>query len=187
MIDIISANPGPKWFRVVDQVLDRIASMFQAVSGGFLAIMVVINLGNIILRNLGQPSLLWVSPWTGLLMVWSVFLAFYVMYHRNLDIVLMIVIERFGQIGLKFSRLLTALAGLLVVGVLLAEAPQIFARQRGAMELIGLTRYWISVPMLASALMLTVHFVFDLIALATGWSRGNHSTNTHANEEVSQW
>jgi len=187
MIDLISANHGPRWFRAVDRVLDLVAGMFQAVAGSFLAIMVTINLANIILRNLGQPSLLWVSPWTGLLMVWSVFLAFYVMYHRNLDIVLMILVQRLGPVGLKFSRLLTALAGLLVVGVLLAEAPQIFARQRGTMELIGLTRYWISAPMLASAFMLSIHFVVDLIALATGWSRLSNSAETPANPEASQW
>ena len=187
MINLISVNHGPSWFRVVDRVLDCIAGIFQAVAGSFLAIMVTINLVNIILRNLGQPSLLWVSPWTGLLMVWSVFLAFYVMYYRNLDIVLMIVIQRLGVIGLKFSRLLTALAGLLVVGILLAEAPQIFARQRGTMELIGLTRYWISVPMLASAFMLCIHFVVELVALAAGWSRLNHSADISAIQEASQW
>ena len=43
--------------------------------------------------------------------------------------------------------------GYVVAGILLAEAPQIFARQRGNMEIVGLSRYWLSVPMLASSLI----------------------------------
>lgn len=170
MTPTVSTRRGPAWFRVIDRLLDGVATGFQTVAEALLAIMLVINFINIILRNAGIPSLLWVSPWTGVMMVWAVFLAFFVMYRRHLDIVLMIVIARCGRIGLKLSRVLTALAGLLVVGVLLAEAPQIFARQRGNMEMIGLTRYWLSVPMLASALMLMLHFLSDLVAVLAGWA-----------------
>lgn len=179
----VSTRRGPHWFRLVDRVLDGMTTVFQRAAEGLLAVMLAINIANIILRNIGQDSLLWVSPWTQVLMVWSVFLAFYVMYRRHLDIVLMIVVGRCGRIGLKLSRILTALAGLLVVGVLLAEAPQIIARQRGTMDLIGLTRYWLSLPLLASAVMLCLHFLVDLVALLAGWASDEGS----GDKEALQW
>ena len=164
--------PGaPKWVRTVDAILDGAATVFQGGAMLLLVLMLAFNFANILLRNAGADSLLWVSPWTGVMMVWSVFLAFYVMYRRRLDIELMILIDRFGRRGRLFSRVLTGIAGLVVAGILLAEAPQIFARQRGNMEIVGLSRYWLSVPMLASSLMLLIHFIFDLICIPAGWSR----------------
>lgn len=183
MKNAVSSRRGPPWFRLVDRVLETVAEIFQILAECFLAIMLVINFLNIVLRNLGFPSLLWVSPWTQFLMVWAVFLAFYVMYRRHLDIVLMVVMGRFGHIGVKLSRILTAIAGLVVVGVLLAEVPQILTRQRGAMDLIGLTRFWLSVPLIASALMLFVHFLFDLVALLAGWA----DDETPGDEEAMSW
>lgn len=164
-------SPGaPAWFRQANRGLDGVASLFQAVAVAMLAAMLAINLANIIIRNVGLPSLLWVSPWTGLLMVWSVFLAFYVMYRRHQDIVLMILVGRFGDRGIKLSRILTALAGLLLVGVLLVEAPQILKRQRGTLELIGLTRYSLSIPLLLSSAFLLLHFLLDLVGIFRGWN-----------------
>ena len=174
---------GPGWFRGVDRVLDAIASLFQTAAEAMLTFMLLANLANIILRNLGEPSLLWVSPWTGVLMVWSVFLAFYVMYRRHLDIALTILVGRFGQRGMKLSRGLTAVVGLLVVGILVAEAPQILARQRGTMEIVGLTRYWLSVPLIASSAMLVIHFLVDLVALFAGWA----APVPAGDEEAAQW
>lgn len=179
----VSARRGPPWFRLIDTLLESVASLFQFIAGSFLAIMLVINIANIILRNIGQPSLLWVSPWTQVLMVWSVFLAFYVMYRRHLDIVLLIVVRRFGHVGLILSRTLTAFVGLVVVGILLAEAPQILARQRGTMDLIGLTRYWLSIPLLISSFMLCLHFLSDLVALFAGWA----NEDAPGDEEATQW
>lgn len=95
----------------------------------------------------------------------------------------MVVMGRFGHIGVKLSRILTAIAGLVVVGVLLAEVPQVLTRQRGAMDLIGLTRFWLSVPLIASALMLFVHFLFDLVALLAGWA----DDETPGDEEAMSW
>lgn len=163
------ARTRPPWFRAIQRFLDVVAGLFQTVAEALLAIMLVINFANIVTRNAGLPSLLWVSPWTGVLVVWAVFLAFYVMYRHHLDIALTIVTQRFGRSGIRLSRLLTALAGLLVVGILLAEAPQILTRQRGNMEMVGLTRYWLSVPLLASALMLALHFLADLVGVLAGW------------------
>ncbi|MFV0246311.1 MAG: TRAP transporter small permease, partial [Qingshengfaniella sp.] len=165
-----TAPRGPGWFRIVDRVLDSVAGLFQTSAEIMMAIMLVINMANIVLRNIGQPSLLWVSPWTGVLMVWAVFLAFYVMYRRHLDIALMILVKRFGPGGMRMARGLTAVAGLIVAGILLAEAPQILRRQRGTMELIGLTRYWLSIPLLMSCAMLILHFLAELCALCAGWS-----------------
>ena len=116
-------------------------------------------------------------------MVWAVFLGFFVMYRRHLDIVLGLVIDRLGPFGRRMARVLTALAGLAFTLILLAETPQILARQRGTMELIGLTRYWLSLPLLASAAMLTLHFLTDLIGVLAGWA----DDDAPGSEEAAQW
>lgn len=180
----VSPRCGPLRYRQIDRLLDGTAILFQTLAEALLAMMLFANLTNIVLRNAGQDTLLWVQPATQMLMVWCVFLAFFVMYRRHLDIVLTLVIERFGQTGLKLSRALTAVAGLIVVGVLVAEAPQIVARQRGNMEVIGLTRHWLSIPLIASSLMLCIHFVSDLIGLAAGWHKADEAAG---DAEATQW
>ncbi|MAU48338.1 MAG: TRAP transporter small permease subunit [Rhodobacteraceae bacterium] len=176
-------NCGPAWFRGANRLLDGAAGLFQTAAELLLTVMLVINFANIVLRNIGQPSLLWVSPWTLVLMVWAVFLGFFVMYRRHLDIVLGLVIDRLGPFGRRMARVLTALAGLAFTLILLAETPQILARQRGTMELIGLTRYWLSLPLLASAAMLTLHFLTDLIGVLAGWA----DDDAPGSEEAAQW
>lgn len=179
--------PGPAWFRRINRFLDGAAALFQAMAVLMLAVMLATNFANILLRNSGNPTLLWVSPWTGVLMVWSVFLAFFVMYRHGLDIELTILTDRMGRHGQMVARGLTGLAGLVVAGVLLAEAPQILTRQRGTMEMIGLTRYWLSVPMLASCALLIVHFITDLVGLACGWSARRGPGERVSAHEVQTW
>ena len=64
-------NCGPAWFRGANRLLDGAAGLFQTAAELLLTVMLVINFANIVLRNIGQPSLLWVSPWTLVLMVWA--------------------------------------------------------------------------------------------------------------------
>jgi TRAP-type C4-dicarboxylate transport system permease small subunit len=187
MAPSVLLRSGPPWFRFLNRILDGAAALFLAMAVAMLAFMLAANFANIVLRNSGHPSLLWVSPWTAVLMVWSVFLVFFVMYRRRLDIELTIVVDRLGRHGPAIARGLTASVGLVIAGVLVAEAPQILTRQRGTMEIVGLTRYWLSVPLLASSALLVLHFLAELAALAFGWTVGRPAGSAPGTETAQTW
>ncbi len=169
-----TANRGasgtpPPWLARFDAVMDRIATLSLTGAELLLALMLAINIVNVALRNLGFGSLLWVSSWTGVMMVWSVFLAFFPMYRRGMDISLTFFVGRFGPGPNRVFQMIAAVCGIVVCGVLVAELPQILARQRGVMELVGLQRYWLSLPMVAASALIVVHFAVELLVLACGW------------------
>lgn len=160
---------GPRPFRIANAFLDRSADVFAVLTEMLIFAMLAINAANIIVRNLGFSSLLWVWPWTGVLMIWSVFLAFFVMYRRDLDIRLTFVVQRFSPRVKKILKVGGDLVGLLIVSVFLIEAQQILNRQRGVIELVGIERYWLSVPLLASSAFLFLHFILEALGIALGY------------------
>lgn len=174
---------APDWLRGFDRGMDQLAAVTLVGAELMLGAMLAINLLNIAVRNLGLGSLLWVAPWTGFLMVWCVFLAFFAIYRRGMDITLGFFVNRFGPGPNRVFQLISALCGLLVCAVLVLELPQILARQRGVLELVGLERYWLSVPMVFSAGLLSVHFLVEALALALGWRSATIADET----EQLQW
>lgn len=165
----LSPPAGPGWLRAFDRAMDQIATALLTGAELMLAAMLAINLLNIASRNLGLGSLLWVAPWTGVLMVWCVFLAFFAIYRRGMDITLGFFVSQFGAGPNRVFQIVGALCGLLVCAVIVIELPQILARQRGVLELVGLQRYWLSLPMVLSAGLLSIHFAVEAVALALGW------------------
>ncbi|HBD89350.1 MAG: hypothetical protein A2092_08515 [Rhodobacteraceae bacterium GWE1_64_9] len=159
----------PGWLRIFDTVMDRLATISLTGAELLLAAMLLINMVNITMRNFGFGSLLWVSSWTGVMMVWSVFLAFFPMYRRGMDISLSFFVSRFGSGPNRVFQMIGALCGIVVCGVLVAELPQILARQRGVIELVGLQRYWLSIPMVVSSAFIVLHFAVEFVVLACGW------------------
>ncbi|WP_232825025.1 TRAP transporter small permease [Primorskyibacter marinus] len=173
----------PEWFRGTDRALDLIASLFQILAEGLLATMLACNLLNLVMRNSGAGSLLWVGPWTGVMMVWAVFFGFYVIYRRQLDIALSFAVARFSPRIRRAMRVLTGICAIIVAGVIVLETPQILARQRGTIEIVDITRYWLSVPMIVSSAFIVLHFAFDIVAVLFGW----HEVNPEEDLENLQW
>ena len=56
--------------------------------------MLVLNIANLLVRNISGKGIVWVWAWTGVLFIWSVFLAFFVLYRRNLDVTLDFFLQR---------------------------------------------------------------------------------------------
>jgi TRAP-type C4-dicarboxylate transport system permease small subunit len=173
----------PGWLRAANRLLDGASGVFLVIAELMIVAMLVMNFANILLRNLGGASLLWVAPWTGVLMVWSVFFAFYVMYRRNLDIKLTFFVGRWGEGAQRKLRLLASLVGIVVTLVIVLETTQILARQRGILELVGLQRYWLSVPLIASSALLVAHFLVEAIGILGGW----RITEVPDDAEAPQW
>lgn len=179
----MTARETPGWLGAANRLLDRLSQVFLVTAELMIVAMLVMNFANILLRNLGGSSLLWVAPWTGVLMVWSVFLAFFVMYRRNLDIKLTFFVSRWSEGTQRLLRLLASVVGIVVTLVIVLEASQILARQRGLLELVGLQRYWLSAPLIASSALLVAHFLVEAIAILGGW----RITEIPDDAEAPQW
>lgn len=128
--------------------------------------MLAINIANLIARNLTGRGIIWVWPWTGTLLIWSVFLAFFVLYRRRLDITVEYFLDRMRPARRRAARVFVDLCGVLMMSVIVIEAPQIIARQVGVMDFVGLERYALSLPLIASALLIIVDMVVDAFKTA---------------------
>jgi TRAP-type C4-dicarboxylate transport system permease small subunit len=127
--------------------------------------MLVLNIANLIVRNLAGRGIVWVWPWTGVLLIWSVFLAFYILYRRRLDITVEYFIDRMSPNGRRATRILVDVCGIIMMSVILIEAPQIVYRQVGVLDYIGFDRYVLSIPLIASAFFIAVEMALDIIRI----------------------
>ena len=128
--------------------------------------MLVINIANLVVRNFAGRGIVWVWPWTGVLLIWSVFLAFYVLYRRRLDITVEYFIDRMPAKGRRATRILVDVCGLIMMCLILLEAPQIISRQVGVLDFVGLERYALSIPLIASAFFIAIEMALDIFRIA---------------------
>jgi len=125
--------------------------------------MLALNIANLLLRNLTGKGIVWVWSWTGVLFIWSVFLAFFVLYRRNLDVTLGFFLQKMPPRLKKAVRLLSGLCAIVMMLVIVLQTQQVFQRQVGVMDFIGLNRYVLSIPLLLSSLMILIHFANDML------------------------
>jgi TRAP-type C4-dicarboxylate transport system permease small subunit len=152
--------------KALDAGLGYCERVFLITANGLLLVMLVINLANILSRLLLDLGIIWVFPWTGVLFVWMVFLGFFVIYRRGQDISVDILVRQFGP---KVQALFRILVGLIVIGLfllILYQAPILVPRQVGRIDLVGIQRYWLSVPFFVSCTLIVLQFVHDIIVSA---------------------
>jgi TRAP-type C4-dicarboxylate transport system permease small subunit len=158
---------APSWalasIDAADRLLGRIERLFLWASCACLAVMLATNIANLLVRNITGRGIIWVWPWTGTLLIWSVFLAFFVLYRRRLDITVEYFLDRVAPAWRRAARVLISACGVLMMGVILIEAPQIIARQVGVMDFIGLERYALSIPFIASAALIALDMTLDAV------------------------
>ena len=142
--------------------------VFFALANTCLIAMLAINALNIAWRGVFDQSLNFVWPWTSLLFVWMSFFGFAVVYRRGKDITVDFFVDLAGPKARRITRVLSDLIVIALMLLLLIEAPRTLESQVGDMELIELQRYWMSVPLFASALVVGLHFVSDLIQAVAG-------------------
>ena len=136
---------------------------FLFVANALILIMVAINLANIFSRLLFDIGIIWVFPWTGVLFIWIIFLSFFVIYRRGQDISVDYFVRKFPPIGARYAQRLTSLVALVLMVVICAQAPTLLPRQVGNIDLVGIERYWLSVPLFVSAFLVGLDFVRRLI------------------------
>jgi TRAP-type C4-dicarboxylate transport system permease small subunit len=140
---------------------------FLFAANGLLLGMLVINLANILSRLLFDKGIIWVFPWTGVMFVWSIFLAFYVIYRRGQDITIDILTRHLAQRPAAVVEILVSVGVLFLMGLLLAQVPVLVPKQVGRIDLVGLQRYWLSIPFFVSCALIALNFALRLrLALA---------------------
>jgi TRAP-type C4-dicarboxylate transport system permease small subunit len=147
---------------LVERLLAQAEAVSLAAASLCLVVMLAINTVNLVVRNLSGSGLVWVWAWTSVLFVWCVFLAFFVLYRRSLDVSVDLLVARVPAWARTAIGVLVCLSGLLFCGVIVLQAPQILQRQLGALEFVGLQRYCLSIPLVWSSAWLVVHFLMQL-------------------------
>ena len=151
--------------RLVDRGLGAVEALFLWAACSCLAVMLAINVINLAYRNITGEGFSWAWAWTGVLFIWSVFLSFFVMYRRELDIKVVFFLERMGRHGQVAVQFLSALCAVIVMLLIVAETPQVFQRQVGELAFVGLQRYVLSIPLLLSSFLLAIHFINETVIL----------------------
>lgn len=152
----------------IERFLGSAERLFLVLANTCLGLMLLLNLFNIIWRALTDRNINFIWPWTGLLFVWMSFLGFFVIYRRANDITVDFLVDRIGPRARHATRILSDVIIIALMGLLLAEAPRTLETQVGSMELIALERYWMSVPLFASAALIGLHFLRDLLGALAG-------------------
>ena len=152
-----------EFVRLVDRLLGVCERLFLVLANTCLGIMLVINMANIASRALFDKGIQWVFPWSVVLFVWMTFFGFFVLYRMRRDITVDFLVDRIGPSARFATRLLVNFIILMLMGIMLWHGPQILASQAGDIEMVGLERFWMSVPLFLSCILISVTFVLDTV------------------------
>lgn len=143
--------------RALDRFLGFCEHAFLLLANGCLAVMLVANMINMAVRAVFDTSFVQVWPWTMLLFVWSIYLGFYVLYRRNKDVTVNFLVLRLGPETRRRIELLVYLLTIGFMAVMVVGTWQYLPLQAGVLELVGLTRWVQSVPLLASCALILLN------------------------------
>lgn len=150
--------------RWLDRFLGLAEKVFFASANALLIIILFINIANIGSRALFDRGLIWVFPWTRVLFVWMVFMGFYVIYRRHRDIKVDILYKTFPKRVQNAVTIGTNMIVIVLMAVILREAPNLLPRQVGNMDYVGLQRYWLAVPFYVSCGLILLEFLRDTLS-----------------------
>ena len=153
--------------RLLDGVLAGVEHLFLVLANAILLGILAINLANVLSRLLFDVGIIWVFPWTRVLFVWMVFLAFFVIYRRGKDISVDFVVRRMPLAAQRAVRIAVDLMVIVLLATILLQVPTLLPRQVGRLDLVGLQRYWLAVPFYVSTALILLQFVLDLARTLT--------------------
>jgi TRAP-type C4-dicarboxylate transport system permease small subunit len=158
----------------IERALASCERLFLAIANLCLAVMLVANMANIASRALFDKGIIYVFPWSIVLFVWMTFFGFFVVYRRGKDITVDFLIDRLGDRARLASRLLVDVLVISLMLVMLAQAPHIIRSQVGTIEMVGLERYSMSVPLFVTAALIALDFALDMIKAMLGYPERAH-------------
>lgn len=154
--------------RTMERFLDLAGAVFTALAASGLAVMIVINTINIVMRPIFGFSFDFVFPWTLVLFIWASFLALYPLIRSQRDVVVDVIAVRLP----RQIRLMVALAadvlGIVLFGMIVSAAPTVIELQLGSMDMIPLPMFIQSLPLFFSASLIVLHLGAHGVGLITG-------------------
>jgi len=96
------------------------------------------------------------------------FFGFFVLYRMRRDITVDFLVDRIGPSARFATRLLVNFIILVLMGIMLWHGPQILASQAGEIEMVGLERYTMSIPLFLSCILISVTFILDTMFALMG-------------------
>lgn len=154
--------------KAAESILDLVARVFEWACVCILAVMLAINAGNITSRAVLDQPLNWVWPWTMVLFLWWVMLAFYPLYRRRKDVSIYILLKFIGPAWRRVLGVFVQVAVLAAAGLLLYTIPERLVSSRGLIEIVALPREVLIYPLLLSTLPIFLDALVALAAIATG-------------------
>lgn len=154
--------------KTLDRGLGVAEVLFQHVATAILAIMLFINSVNIFLRTAIDFSFAWVWPWTMVLFVWFSFLSLYLLYRQRRDVSISVMIDRLGAGGRLVLGLIIHTIVLSSAVVLVLTIPELIEKRKGYIEIVGLPRYVLTLPFLASSVLVIFDALHNILALLIG-------------------
>ncbi|ATI41147.1 hypothetical protein CBW24_03435 [Pacificitalea manganoxidans] len=167
--DAVIGPPRP--IRHLHQLLDGVSFAFKIAITLCLAVMVALNLFNVISRSVLGVAYGWIFSWTMLLFVWMLLLGLFVFIRDRRDVVVDVFMTRLPGMPRRIAGLFACGVGVAVMLAILRGAPTLLKLQTAPMDSIDLPIYVRSMPLFISAVLVLLHFLLDFVAIAFGWSQ----------------
>lgn len=152
----------------IDRFLDRCEILFRNAANLALLIILGVSALNMGSRALLGQGVVWAFPVILAFFIWMTFLGFYPIYRTNKDIAVYFFVMRMPEWIRRAVWMFVNLSALVLLFVILREAPDLLRRQVGNLEMIGIQRYWLSVPFFASCALIALHYANDLLHALRG-------------------
>ncbi len=165
---------------VLHKLLSVISRLFLTISVTMLVIMLVINVVNIALRNILGTGYTWVFAYTQVLFVWANFFVLFVIYHNKRDIVVYYFVNKMPERVQHALHYLVYAVVLGVTGTIISQLPVILETQVGQIsDLVEYDRYWLSVPLFASCILIFIDTCNQLLGQLCGRMPPTPPKNSH--------
>lgn len=142
--------------KTFDRTLLALRHLFLTCANLILLAMLVANAVNIFWRAVAGTAFNAVFPWTTLAFVWLTFIGFYVYMFDRRDVSVDLIVKRLPGPLRRLCAILGIVVPLGLLLLILATAPAIIDSQSDRIDMVGVPRYAMVLPLFASAALVVV-------------------------------
>ncbi len=153
---------------LLDRTLLVLRNMFLIGANILLILMLAANSVNILWRAVAGKAFNAVFPWTMMGFVWLVFLGFYVFVYDRRDVAVDIVLKYLPTRQRQFVTLIAMLISVTLLCVILGSLPDVLRTQADRIDMVGLPRFSMVLPLFASTALVLVILLRRLPELLSG-------------------
>lgn len=154
--------------RYLKSILALAEQIFLVMAVLCVAVMIIVNSLQIFFRYVLNSAFVWVYPLTMLLFIWMTFLGAYVVYRRKKDIMVLFIVNLMPASMRKVLFIVTNIATMILILIILGEAPTILKQQASVMQVIPLPRYTQAIPLFLGMLGIFLEYLVDTTEVIRG-------------------